>query len=176
MTPLFRALPLLAALLLPACYLSSTPHIETGVLLSDGNAVFCSPDDGDCQTGRIDGDGYLVKSDDGDEEDMRLRFEPLVMAGGVQVYVAEAELREQHEAAWAYLVARRNGDSDDGLPRFDVMMPGCNDFDEATRARYAIARTDSYTCGFSDYAAFRQFLSDNYAARFADDAWWADET
>jgi hypothetical protein len=174
MNPLVRIVPLFALGFLTACFMSETPRIETGTLLGDGPVVFCSPDD-DCQTGRIEGDGYVVASDNQDEEDTRLRFEPLVEAGGVQVYLGEAELRDEDSSAWSYLVARSVTDTADGRPRFDIIMPGCNDFDDTVRAQYGLVRSDSYSCVVDDLDAFRSYLTDNYSEKFANPAWWSDE-
>lgn len=175
MNPLVRIVPVLALGFLTACFMSETPRIETGTLLAEGPVVFCSPDDDDCQTGQVEGDGYVVASDNQDEEDMRLRFEPLIEAGGVQVYLGEAELRDEDSSAWSYVVARSSTGTPDGLPSFDIMMPGCNDFDETVRAQYGLVRSDSYSCVVDDLGAFRSFLTDNYSEKFANPDWWADD-
>jgi len=175
MNPLVRTMPVIALAFLTACFMSKTPRIETGTLLAEGPVVFCSSDDDDCQTGQIEGDGYVIASDTEDEEDMRLRFEPLAEAGGVQIYLGEAEMRDEDSSVWAYVVARASAAAPEGLPRFDIMMPGCNDHEEAVRAQYGLVRADSYTCTVDDLGAFRDYLTDNYLDRFANPDWWADE-
>lgn len=174
MKPHVFVIPLLALASLTACFMTEAPRIEAGTLLADGPVVFCSPDN-DCQTGQVAGDGYVVASDNDSEEDMRLRFEPLAEAGGVQIYLGEAELRDEDSSAWTYLVARASADTKDGLPRFDIMLPGCNEFGDPVRAQYGLVRSDSYTCVVDDLGAFRSFLTDNYLDKFANPAWWADE-
>lgn len=175
MKSILRTAPFLLLLLLPACFMSAEPRIKTGTLIEAGPVAFCSPDEDECETGLVDGDGYRLASDSADEEDLLLRLEPLVEAGGTQIYLAEAELRDEDGAAWAYLVARVDGLTPEGLPRISVMMPGCNDFGAALAAGPGFERGDSYTCQVSDLAAFRQYLIDNYSGKFADDGWWADE-
>ena len=172
MTLIVRTIPLLALVLLSACFMSQTPRIETGTLLAEGPVIFCPSDEDDCQTGEIEGDGYRVPSDNPDEEDVRLRFEPLVEANGVQIYLGEAELRDEDTSTWTYLVARPAAGAPDGLPRFEIMMPGCNDLDSSVREQYGIVRADSYTCTVDDLGAFRTYLTDNYLDKFANSDWW----
>ena len=96
-------------------------------------------------------------------------------AGGQTIYLGEAELRDGSESVWSYIVARRSGDTDEGIARFDVQMPGCNDMSAEQGILYALERADSYSCIVTDLAKFRNFLIDAYADQFADPAWWADE-
>ncbi len=169
-----RILPVFAIALLTGCFMSETQRIESGTLLADGAVAFCSPED-DCQTGQVEGEDYVVASDNDDEEAMRLRFEPLVEAGGVQVYLGEVELRDEDSSAWTYIVARASIEAHNDLPRFDIMLLGCTEFGEPVRAQYAIVQSDAYTCLVDDLVAFRSFLTDNYLDKFANPAWWADE-
>lgn len=174
MIRLTRLLPLPAFVLLSACFLSEQPILAEATLLTDGPAQFCSPKKDDCDTGTVEGDGYLLKAKAEDEEDLRLRFEPLLETGDQQIYLAEAELREDGETAWAYLLARAAGESSDGTPQFVVMMPDCNDTPSDALPE-GIARSDSYTCMVSDGAAFRAYLIATYGDKVGDDAWWAEQ-
>lgn len=176
MKPYIRSIPLLAALALSACFVTFEPRIETAVLLADGDVSFCTPGDDPCQTGYVKDDGYILRSQDEDDNDeVSLRFEVLQETGSVTVYLGEAEVREQDASLWTYIVVSRNGTTDDGLPRFDLQMPDCNDMSAEQGILYGLERADSYTCTVSDLGKFRNFLIDTYADRFADPDWWIDE-
>lgn len=175
MKPNIAVTPFLALTLLSACFMSAEPRIEKGVLLANGPVAFCMPDEDPCQTGLPDGDGYLVESGNEDEEDLRLRFEALTESGGAMIYLGEAELRDETDAAWTYLVARAAGETPEGLARFDLMMPGCSDMTKDQTVRFGIVRADAYTCTITDLANFRAYLIEAYTDQFSDPAWWAAE-
>lgn len=176
MKPHIHAIPLLALLVLSACFVSSEPRIETAVLLAEGNVSLCTPGDDPCQTAYVEGDGYVLRPVEEGEEDMYLRFEALTEVGGQTIYLGEAELREDDdESAWAYIAVRQNGVTDEGLPRFEVKMPDCNDMSAEQGILYELERADSYSCIVSDLDKFRNFLIDAYADRFADPEWWTEE-
>lgn len=175
MKPHVFVIPFLALTALAGCFMSTELRIEAGVPLADGPVAFCMPDEQPCQVGQPEGDGYLVKAEQEDEEDVRLRFEPLTEAGGAQIYLGEAELRDDGDVAWSYLVARADGKTPEGLVRYVLMMPGCSDMDAAQRERFSIKKADSYTCTVNDLANFRAYLIETHTERFADSAWWADE-
>lgn len=176
MKPYIRTIPLLASLALSACFVSSEPRIETAVLLGEGDIAFCTPDDDPCQSAYLEGDAYVLRPEDEDDgEEIRLRFEPLIEAGGQMIYLGEAELREEDESAWTYIAVRENGVTDDGLPRFDLQMPDCNDMSAEQGILYGMERADSYSCTVTDLAGFRNYLIDTYGDHFADPEWWLEE-
>ena len=174
MKPHIVAIALLAVNVLSGCFLSDEPNIKTGTPLARGPVAFCTPDDPPCRIGVPSGDGYSLASDEAAEEEMRLRFELLTEAGGVPVYLWEAELRSEDETAWSYVVARPTSASVDGAPRFEMAMPACSDIGQGNDPPAGIERVDAYACAVTDYKAFRQYLLDNYAEEFADPAWWSD--
>ncbi len=173
MKPHILVIPLLATTLLSACFMSEAPRVVTGTLLAKGPVAFCTPDEPPCRTGIPSGDGYLLTLEDDDQEEVRVRFEPLTEAGGVPVYLGEAELRDEDEVGWIYVVARPTSASVDGAPRFEIAMPDCADMGDEDSHRSGIVRADSKTCTVTDIAGFRAFLKETYADEFADPAWWA---
>jgi hypothetical protein len=175
MKPVIRAAPLLVLFALSACFVSLEPRIETAVLLAEGDVSICTPGDDPCQTGHVQGDGYTLRSENEDEEDLRLRFEPLLESGGLTIYLGEAQLRENDESTWTYVVARSNDTPENGLARFDLKMPDCNDMSAEQGILYGLERADSYSCTVSDLGKFRNFLIDAYSDRFADPDWWASD-
>lgn len=162
----------LALTALSGCFMSDTPRVETGSLFARGPVAFCSPDEEKCQIGYPSGDGYVVEAEDGDEEDIRMRFEPLTEAAGVPVYLGEIELRDDGQSAWAYLVARPSGGFVNEAPRYEIVMPGCNELAAEREAEFNIVRADAYTCLVTDLNAFRAYLITDYADHFADPAFW----
>lgn len=168
-------LAIASSLALTACFLSETPHIETGVHLAEGTVLFCSDDDPPCQTGFQEGDGYVVYSGDPEEEDLRLRFEVLTETPAGTIYVGEAELRDEDSSAWAYILARAAEAPAEGFPEFDIVMPSCSDAAPETHASYGISRADTYSCEIDNFAAFRRFLIDTYSDRFADPTFWRED-
>jgi hypothetical protein len=175
MKPHVYVIPFLALTVLAGCFMSTEPRIEIGAALAEGPVAFCMPDEQPCQIGQPEGDGYLVKAEEEDEEDVRLRFEPLIEVDGATIYLGESELREDQEVAWSYIVARADGETPEGLKRFTIMMPGCSDMDAEQRERFKIEKADSYTCMVDDIANFRAYLIEAYTEQFADPTWWADE-
>jgi len=165
----------LSLMALSGCFMSQVPRVETGTLFAPGDVAFCSPDEETCQIGFPSGDGYLIAPENGEEEEVRLRFEPLTEANRTPVYLGEVELREGDEAIWTYIVARPSGGFVNEAPRFDIIMPGCNDTAPGRDAEFGIVRADAYTCLVTDLEAFRTFLTANYSAQFASDAWWAGQ-
>lgn len=170
-----RVLPLMGTLMLSGCFMTLEPRIEVASLLSEGPAVFCTPGDDPCLTAEVENDGYVLRTQTVDEEEMYLRFEPLAEAGGLMIYLGEAELQEEEQSVWTFILARQSGLTEDGLPRFDVQMPGCNDMSAEQGILYSIERADSYSCLVSDIGKFRNFLIDTYSERFADPEWWITE-
>jgi hypothetical protein len=168
------ALALASSIVLTACFLSGEARIQTGTLLADGPVSFCTDDDPPCQTGFPDGDGYIIYSGDPEEEDTRLRFEVLTGSGASTVYIGEAELRDDSEPAWAYVLVRASAAPGDGFPQFDLILPSCNDGDDAAHSAYGILRSDAYTCEVRDFAAFRTYLIETYSGRFSDPAFWRE--
>ena len=160
---------------LSGCFMSEVPRVETGTMFARGPVAFCSPDEEKCQIGIPSGDGYVVESEDANEEDIRLRFEPLTEADGVTVYLGEIELREGEESEWAYLVARPSTGFINDAPRIEIIMPGCRDLPRDREAEYGISRSDPYTCLVTDLAGLRTYLTSAYGEKFASDAWWAGE-
>jgi hypothetical protein len=175
MKPHVFVIPLLALTALAGCFMSTEPRIAAGVLLADGPVAFCLPDEDPCQTGLPDGDGYLIQSEDEDEEDVRLRFEALTEVDGVVIYLSETELSDEADRAWTYLVARSAGETPDGLAQFDLMMPSCSDLPPEQGERFGIIHADAYSCTVTDLEGFRAYLIETYTDDFADPAWWADE-
>jgi len=175
MKPHAWLIALAAGPLLSACFLSEAPHIREGELLARGPIALCTPDDPPCKIAVPSGDGYIVAAEDGEGEDLHIRFEALTEAGGVPIWIGEVELREDGETAWSYLVARPVNATVDSAPRFDLAMPGCGEIPPGGEAEAGVARTDAYACTVTDYALFRTYLTRTYADRFADPAWWADE-
>lgn len=165
----------LSLTVLSGCFMSEVPRVETGTMFARGPVAFCSPDEEKCQIGMPSGDGYVVEAEDSGEEDIRMRFEPLTEADGVPVYLGEIELRDDEEIAWAYLVARPSGGFVNEAPRYEIIMPGCNDLARDREAAFKIIRADAYTCLVTDLAAFRTYLIADYSDKFASDAWWAGE-
>jgi hypothetical protein len=174
MKPHAWLIALAAAPLLSACFISETSNISEGQLLARGPIALCTPDDPPCRIAVPSGDGYVVAAEDGEEEDLRIRFEALTEAGGVPVWIGEVELREDEETAWSYLVARPVNATVDSAPRFDLAMPGCGEIAPGLEAEAGVVRTDPYACTVTDYALFRTYLTSTYAERFANPAWWAD--
>lgn len=168
------ALALASSIVLTACFLSDEAHIQTGALLAEGPVSFCTDDDPPCQTGFRDGDGYIVYSGDPEEEDLRLRFEALTGEGASTIYIGEAELREDDESAWAYVLVRAAPVPGEGFPEYDLIVPSCNDGDEAAHSAHGIIRSDAYSCEISDFDAFRTYLIEAYSDRFSDPAFWRD--
>lgn len=166
---------LAATPLLGACFMSEAPYIAEGELLARGPIALCTPDDPPCRIALPSGDGYVVEPEDGEEEDLHIRFEALTEAGGVPIWIGEAELREGGEVAWSYVVARPVNATVGSAPRFDLAMPGCGEIARGLEAEAGVVRTDPYACTVTDYALFRAYLTSTYAERFADPAWWADE-
>lgn len=175
MKPHVCVIPLLALSVLSGCFLSAEPRIKTGVMLAPGPVAFCTPDEPPCRTGYPSGDGYVIASEEDDEEDLHLRFEALTEAAGVPVYLGEAELRDGDGSAWSYIVARPATASVDGAPRFEIAMPSCSDLDKTRDDRFGIVRTDAYSCTVTDLAGLRELLITDYAEELADPAWWSDE-
>jgi hypothetical protein len=174
MKPLAGLIALAALPLLSACFVSETPHIAEGESLARGPIALCTPDDPPCRIALPSGDGYIVASEDGDEEDLLIRFEALAEAGGAPVWLGEVELREDGQSAWSYIVARPVAATVGEAPRFDVAMPGCGDLAPEREAEAGVERADAYSCTVTDMARFRAYLNHDYADRFADPAWWAD--
>lgn len=160
------------AFALSACFMSSEPRIETGVMLADGPVSFCIPDDPPCSTGYVEGDGYVVASEDENEEAMRLRFEVLTEVNGVPIYLGEAELREGEDSAWVYILARDAGEGPEGPAQFYIQMPDCDDMDEDVRARSGVTQADAYTCMISDLPAFRAYLVEAHKDDFTESDFW----
>ncbi len=101
MKPHVYVIPFLALTVLAGCFMSTEPRIETGAALGEGPVAFCMPDEQPCQIGQPEGDGYLVRAEEEDEEDVRLRFEPLTEADGATIYLGESELRDDEDVAWS---------------------------------------------------------------------------
>jgi hypothetical protein len=175
MKPHAWLIALAAVPLLSACFLSGAPHITEGEMLARGPIALCTPDDPPCKIAVPSDDGYIVAAEDGEEEDLHIRFEALTEAGGVPIWIGEVELREEGETAWSYLVARPVNATVDSAPRFDLAMPGCGEISPGGEAEAGVERTDPYACTVTDYARFRAYLTRTYSDRFADPAWWADE-
>lgn len=175
MKPHAWLIALAAAPLLSACFLSEAPNIIEGELLARGPIALCTPDDPPCKIAVPSGDGYVVEAEDGEEENLHIRFETLTEAGGVPVWIGEVELREGDASVWSYVVARPVNVTVDSAPRFDLAMPGCDEIAPGAEAEAGVARTDPYACAVTDYALFRTYLTSTYAERFVDPAWWADE-
>lgn len=161
-----------ALLLLPGCFLSERALVRKGVLLSDGPAVFCTPGDTECPTGVVTGDGYSVSSENDQEEDIVLRFEALTEAGGETIWLGEAELRDEDSSAWMYVLARRAGETPEGIARIAMQLPACSDMPDEDSARFKLPRADAYSCAVTDLASFREYLIARYGASFADPEWW----
>jgi len=168
-------IPFLALLMLTGCFMSAEPRIDTGVMLARGPVAFCTPEEPPCKIGYPSGDGYLIASGAEGEEDVRLRFEALTQAGGVPIYLGEAELSNGDDKAWSYIVARPTNASVDSAPRYQIAMPSCSDLDNARDGQFGIVRTDAYSCTVTDLAGLREFLIADFSEKFEDPAWWADE-
>ena len=176
MKPHAWLIALAAAPLLSACFMSEAPNIIEGELLARGPIALCTPDDPPCKIAVPSGDGYVVEAEDGEEEDLHIRFETLTEAGGVPVYIGEVELREGDDVGLELRRGRRPVNvTVDSAPRFDLAMPGCERDGSGAEAEAGVARTDPYACTVTDYALFRTYLTSTYAERFVDPAWWADE-
>lgn len=175
MKPHVFVIPFLALPVLTGCFMSAEPRIGTGVMLARGPVAFCTPEEPPCKIGYPSGDGYVIASGAEGEEDMRLRFEALTEAGGVPIYLGEAELSDGDDKAWSYIVARPTNASVDSAPRYQIAMPSCSDLDKARDEQFGIMRTDAYSCTVTDLAGLRELLIANYSEEFKDPAWWADE-
>jgi hypothetical protein len=176
MKPHILVIPLLASTLLSACFMSEEPRVVTGTLFARGPVAFCSPEDPPCRIGVPSGDGYVLTfEEDGNPEEVSVRFEPLTEVGGVPVYLGEAELREEGEVGWIYLVARPTNATVEGAPRFEIAMPDCADMGDEDSQRSGIVRADSTSCTVTDIAGFRAFLKETYVDEFADPAWWSGD-
>ncbi len=175
MKPHFFVTSILALSVLSACFMSAEPRIEAGMLLAQGPVAFCTPDEPPCKIGYPSDDGYIIASEDEGEEDLRMRFEALTEAGGVPIYLGEVELSDGDDSAWSYIVARPTNASIDGAPQYEIAMPSCSDLDKARDDQFGIVRTDAYSCTVTDLGGLREFLITDYAEKFADPDWWADE-
>ena len=175
MKPHILVIPLLASTLLSACFMSEEQRVVTGTLFARGPVAFCAPEEPPCRMGVPSGDGYVLTFGDEEPEEVRVRFEPLTEVGGVPVYLGEAELREEGEVGWIYMVARPTNAAVDGAPRFEIAMPHCADLSDDDSQRSGIARADSKSCTVTDIAGFRALLKETYADEFADPAWWSGE-
>lgn len=180
MKPQVCMIPILALSVLSGCFMSAEPRITTGVMLERGAVAFCTPGEPPCRIGYPSGDGYVIASEEEDEEDLHLRFEALTEAAGVPVYLGEAEMRDGENAAWIYIVARPARALVDGAPGYEIAMPSCRDpdrtrDDRTLDDRSGIVRTGAYWCTVTDLAGLRELLVTDYAEEFADPAWWSDE-
>lgn len=143
MKPHVFVIPSLILPVLTGCFMSAGPRINTGVMLARGPVAFCTPEEPPCKIGYPSGDGYVIASGAEGEEDLRLRFEALMQAGGVIIYLGEVELSDGDDRAWSYIVARPTDASVDSAPRYQIAMPSCSDPDKARGGQAGIVRTDA---------------------------------
>lgn len=174
MLSLLRYAPLSICLaLLPACFVSDQPLIGEGIRIHDGPIALCLEPDDPCSPAQWVGDQYLVDDSDGS---LPIRFVHLTEAGGLPVWLGEAELsdEEDEERAWAYVVARAEGMTPDGTLNVRIVMPDCNIASEDARARYGIEQVDRYACMAADLEQLSAYLVERHAGDFADTGWWLD--
>lgn len=163
------------ALFLGACFLSERQLIGEGVRLQEGPLAFCMEPDEPCLEAVTREDGYLVMPlpEHADEEEpIFVRFAPLTRAGGADIWLGEAELTEDDDRAWAYVVARRAGRAENGVTEYKMAIPTCEEASDSQLIRYGLERNGLYACTVTNINAFAEYLTERHTADFADADWW----
>ena len=179
MHPLRTGLAISALALLAACFMSETPFIpdSEAVRLGDGPILICG-DDGDCSRAEPDeaGKGYRMMPPKGETDPpMPVKFAPLMETAMGPVWLAEIDMSEEDEPAYAVGVARRAPEFDSGdLEAYDVALPDCDDVTDEEAGTYGIGKLDHYTCALPTEVSISEYLRQTYQDRFEDPDWWAE--
>lgn len=173
MIKMVRFAPLLSGLaMLTACFVSDVPLIAEGARIHDGPVAFCMSVADTCANARPFEDGYLTSVSD---EETKVRFAPLSDAGGVPVWLGEAELGDADERAWVYVVARPESRSADGTVNFRIVMPDCDLASEDALTRFGFTQVDPYSCLAPDIESLSAYLLERRGDDFADPDWWQNQ-
>lgn len=167
-----------AVTFLSGCFLSEKSLIGQGEIIHDGPIAFCLDPSEPCHEATVEDGTYLVlpHPEGSEEEPMTVRFRRLMEAGGEPVWLGEADLSEkgEEEEAWAYVVARKLKDTDEGVRQYEVAVPDCGEATDSEKIRYGLEKDGAYACRVTDIGAFAEYLRTHHADEFSDDAWWAD--
>lgn len=158
---------------LGACFLSENQLIGEGARLQDGPITFCIEAGEPCNQAIASEDGYFIlpPPEDADEAPIFARFIPLTEIGGRQIWLGEAEIGDNGDTAWAYVVISFAGQTADGVNEYQVAVPGCSDASLEQRLKYQI-ESDRYGCSVTDIAAFADYLRERHGDDFDDPDWW----
>lgn len=169
---------LVGLITLSACFYSEVPLIPEGeqITLPYDGVVLCLGDD--CRSVMAEDDGTYVippPADEADEKPIRVRFQELVADEGEKVYLAEAELSDDPEVSYHYLVARIRPDAHTHVPTYEFAMPSCGDAPDGALERFHIEKVDTYSCRVTDLEAFKAYLIEVHGADFETEEFWKED-
>ncbi len=141
--------------------------------------VVCLEKNDPCLTLERHDDGYLVEAPGENEEDLAVRFAPLVQAGGRQVYIAEAEIQEEEGPVYSYGLARRFLEPDARGATLQVAGLDCEELDQATLDRFEadggiIEGGKVMNCQPASLDQLKSVLLAAHRDGLATDDWWAE--
>lgn len=167
----------LACLSLAACFGSEDSLIGEGgtVLPVDGSFVMCIDENGDCPTFEASGDGYAIKDREGDLQDLALRFAPLSISGGRQVFVIEAH---EPEGGYIYGLAQRLSEPGPNGETVRLAAVECDklpgDVLDAFVSAGGVRDTGIVTtCMPTDFDMLKATLIAGFGDDFSNEDWWA---
>lgn len=172
---------LVPLVMLAGCFASKTQLIEAddAVLPADGSMVVCLEEEDPCLMLVRHDNGYLVEAPGEGEEDLAVRFAPLVQAGGRQVYIAEAEIREEDGPVYSYGLARRFLEPDARGATLQVAGLDCEELDEATLNQFEagggiIEGGKVMNCQPTSLDQLKTVLLAVHRDGLGTDEWWAE--
>ena len=162
-------------LFLSGCFLSERQLIGEGIRLQGNALAFCLEAGEPCHEAVPERDGYLVlphPEDASEEEPIFVRFAALQKAGGQEMWLGEAELKDEDQTAWAYVVVRASGETPSGVTEYDVAVPACSEATDSQLIRFGLEKDGVHACTVSNLDAFTEYLTERHAKDFADPDWW----
>jgi len=170
-----------AALLpfLAGCFVSEESLIEAeaAVLPAEDEIIVCLAADDPCLTLQRQDDGYLAEAPNPEEEDLLVRFAPLIQAGGRQVFIAEAGLQTEDGIAYTYGLARRLPAPDERGATMQIAALDCEELDDAVLGQFeaeggTIGAGKVTECQPVSLDRLKETLLTAHRAGLATDAWW----
>ncbi|MEE2878401.1 MAG: hypothetical protein VX593_05290 [Pseudomonadota bacterium] len=179
MSLLGRLAPLAALLVLAGCFISREPLIaaNVAVLPVDGEITVCLDANDPCITLKPEADGYLASPPDEPEEDVMVRFAPLIQSAGRQVFIAEAALETEEGTAFIYGLARRLPAPDTRGATMQIAALDCAELSDEQRAQFEaegglVEGSKTTECQPVTLDQLKQVLLAAHQAGLATDAWW----